>query len=311
MNIKTCALVFVLFLTTFISGCTFGSTNEKLPDIDFSTAQALKETHYSRSGYYTNLYPDIDNSQLNILPVYTYCEYTEEMSVKKMTDFCRVLGIDDCADEPYKSDTVNWVAAVFSAVQLQNNNVLSDIFSDVGNEISYTYDSETDSIILEENDREILYSALAKLAETFGYEICNSFDIRKEAVNSLDEAIFSVIVSYSNCDVETERDKLLNYYDLADKLEIQIKVIYGELYQMSIVEYDTECLNMVGEFKVLPANKALKSNTSDKDIYILYILDENGYIRPVYTNQDYYNLGDLLFYELFTEDYQYAEALRY
>ncbi len=304
MSNKKCIMSGIFVYVCLLSSCSSGVA--ELPDLDISSAVALKQTQYSRSDYYSNLYPDIDNSQLTELPVYTYCEYIEEMSEKKISGLLHTLDIENIGNV---YDSVNCVGVSLLDNEVQSSKVLSEILWEAVAEIEYTYQPETDSIILSEGSKESISSAFTELAEILGYGRCVSFDIRREQLYKDGEnmdAYFSVRASYANNDIETERDRLLYYYDLLDKLEISIQIRDGDFQKLNITQYDTDCLNTVGEYNVIPADKAVGQNTSG-NIYVIYVLDENGYIRPVYTNQDYYELGDLESIEHF----RWAESLQY
>ena len=296
-------IITCLFAMTALTGCA-NANKQTFENAEMTNAQALKQTKYVRSSFYTDPYPTIDIDQLSRLPVYYFSDYNSNTARQKIADFSETLHTDD----QIINENINSVSAVFTDDELYNNTLTSELFAYAVSDIEYSYDPESDTIELDEQCKQNIINACEKLSSIFGYDIYNSFYIRREQIynqNDVLNADFSVIISFGNNGINSELDKLLNYYDLSDKLEIRIQVSDGACRKLTVTKFDTDCLVKVADYDITPIGKAFdRYPPITEPVYIVYVKDDNGFIRPVYTDQDYYKLGSF-------DNCQYADALIY
>lgn len=297
------AVLACIAMTVLLTSCGRAPAIAPLSDEDISQSEAMKQTKYMRSGYYTDTYPSVDISCIVSLPVYTYSGYTDAEIENKKDAFVQLLGV--AADDNVLADK-NSVNISLDSEALQESLILSELFSDAVTEINYSYNADTDSIELDESCRAEMVEACRSLADIFGYGVCSSFSVRREQIyndGGVTDADFSVLLSFSDTPIETECDKLLYYYDFIDKLDCRIQITNGQFRQLTVVKYDTDFLVEVGEYDVLSANEAFEQGLdANNEVYIVY-LEGNAYIYPIYTKQDYYSVGDL-------DECEYAMCLK-
>ncbi len=290
-------------MTVLLSSCGRAPAIAPLSDEDISQSEAIKQTKYMRSGYYTDTYPSVDISSIVSLPVYTYAGYTDAEIENKKDAFVQLLGV---AAENNVLANINSVNVSLDGEALRESLILSELFSTAVAEINYSYDSDNDSIELDESCCAEMVEACRSLADIFGYDVYSSFSVRREQIHNdggVADADFSILLSFSDIPIETERDKLLYYYDLIDRLDCRIQITNGQFRQLTLVKYDTDFLVEVGEYDVLSANEAFEQGVdANNEVYIVYLVG-NAYIYPIYSKQDYYSVGDL-------DECEYAMCLK-
>lgn len=122
---------------------------------------------------------------------------------------------------------------------------------------------------------------------------------------------------------EYASDILLDYYELNSCVELIISYYinpspnYGDILscEISLCIIDTDWMNNIGEYNIIPISKANSmfdnndnvsyykefspdeneylSEFKNYNIYLVYVEDNEGYIRPIYMKQDYYSVGNL------------------
>lgn len=298
------AVLVCIAMTVLLSSCGRAPAVAPLSDEDICQSVAIKQTRYVRSGYYTDTYPPVDIDSIASLPVYTYSEYTDAAIENKRDVFAKSLGV--AADDNVLAN-INSVNVSLDSEALQESLILSELFSAAVAEINYSYNSDTDSIELDESCCAEMVEACRSLADIFGYGVYSSFSVRREQIHNdggVADADFSILLSFSDIPIETECDKLLYYYDLIDKLDCRIQITNGQFRQLTVVKYDTDFLVEIGKYDVLSANEAFEHDLDiNNDVYIVYLVG-NAYIYPIYTKQDYYSVGNL-------DECEYAKVFQY
>lgn len=106
---------------------------------------------------------------------------------------------------------------------------------------------------------------------------------------------------------ETSEEILLDYYDLSEKYECYFYFCnFSEERYFSISDYSDIKLDNIGRFDIIPLDDAIMRFDSDDsvnyintdaesvkafDVYLVYVEDINGFLRPIYMKQSYDNVG--------------------
>lgn len=108
------------------------------------------------------------------------------------------------------------------------------------------------------------------------------------------------VMGHINIDVEYRKEEhiddtgeLLNFYDLGEKVVFEYEYLHtmvGDFSNMGIYFYSGN--NTIGTYKIIEPHFELNCFSSEEDKpYLIYIVDEQNMIRPIWVNQYYYCIG--------------------
>lgn len=273
---------------------------------------SFKHPTLSRGGTYANPFPDIDLSCVNTLPIYT-SRWTEEIGRTELNTFLASYNIMADDHDIYFNEVERNVSffrydfdlqfcSSYKSLEVVNPIKFdSDISSEIElpSDITYTLSSNGKpmfSVDVKKQISENITSYLNSHEDLFGH--VNETVITTTELSRSSNAL-TVELKSSNCS-DNVTDIILDYFGFLDNLDVTLHYDFdNKIWNgMTITRYSRERFAEVGEYSIIPYSEAFRrfrendtvnytrhcdyETIKNCDVYLIYIMDSNDYIRPIY-----------------------------
>lgn len=320
-----CILCIILIILTF-SDCS----KEELPNLTESSQSMLNEMYITKNGDIENAYPEIDLNNISRLPVYKVKSISLDTLYENILDIENAYGInvpfadwniwnDDSNIELSNSVSAQEYGFDFFDVEQSfsaDNNGFCIYFRDIlQDKYSKYFDfSKEEKFLSAINEQtnyddvvEILKNVYKNHIDSYGSVYDNYFytDYKYSVIEKLEKKC-GIILNFRHKTLLSDRDILLDYYGLCDKIsfeiqwhdEIPLDSSFSYLYTnvpLYIRKFSMDNFEYLNDYDLITFDDARKrfekgdnvfyacsQKPSYDEIQLVYVCDTQGYIRPVY-----------------------------
>lgn len=323
----------LIICATFFSGC---NQSKRFGDIsDPSSLTSLQVTGFSTSGFYSTCYPELDLSDIEKLPVYHAsridCETRLEQLEKKIPGiFYNSLNLIESQNNSYSNESGSFCVGFDNNcdwIYFRNAEQSKTFFEEVGLRLPEKdiakYNEKTGELTINEKKIQTLIQECEGMAvQLRNADFClGDYSVRREGLwndkKNIIHANYSITISYTNAYPETTKDRLLNYYNLYDRIDFIFSFQHDDIFDFKIKSYTVENLYLVDDYGIISPEKSIErfddninvyfsydkidekvtfnadtESIKDYSIYIIYVCDKENFIRPIYSKQDYRFVGN-------------------
>ncbi len=325
--------VMLIIGVTIFNGC---NRTKQFGDIsDPSSMISLQVTGFSTSGFYSTRYPELNLSDIEKLPVYKSpvidCETRLEQIEKIIPrDFYNSLNLIESQSNSYSNNNGSFSVGfdyncdwIYFRTAEQSKNFFDNVGLRLPEKNTVKYNEKTGELAINEEKLQTLIQKCEEIAVKLRNQDfrLGNYSVRREGLWSDEKNVihanYSITISFTNVHPETTRDRLLDYYNLYDRVDFTFLFQHDDIFDFQIKSYTVENLIFVDDYSVIPIEKSIErfddnvnvyfsydkidgeltfnadtESIKDYNIYIIYVCDKENFIRPIYLKQDYNFVGN-------------------
>lgn len=265
-----------------------------------------------RNGVIKNRYPDVDLSEIKVLPVYT-SEWDEIMGNEEMNAFFKEFDIIPGENDVYVNETnlgyfsYDVYMRFDSSDRAMNYTNAADPYPEtllnIGapHYLEYTANYESGILSLSEDTANEISEHITEYISRHNGLFGDIDDVRITSASLWTYGdTYDIMLELECAGYGTAEDIILNYSGFLDNLKIDL--LYSEEYcgweSITVERCTRDRFKEVGTYDIIPYDEVCRRFKEDKginysccthddiadfDVYLIYIMD-GGYIRPVYVS---------------------------